>query len=118
MQQGLELGRVSHQDQLQGLVFSNGLQGRRHGDFRATIAAHGIDRENYGGHQSISSGYESGYLKGVPTSHSLVASFDNLLATVEAVRRHVVTTMNFTGSLVNRQCRCTQGIVRTTHATL
>jgi len=48
----------------------------------------------------------------------LVACFDYLLATVKAVRRYVVTTMNFTGGRISAQSSGAQSIVGTAHATL
>jgi len=41
----------------------------------------------------------------------LVASFYNLLTTIEAIGRHVVTTMNFAGGCISRERSGVQCVV-------
>jgi hypothetical protein len=106
MQQSLELAPDSNQNKTQGFVFFHRIQCSRNHDSGSAITTHGVNSDGDRFHRSsiwhwrVDAGDEL-----------LVAGLNYLLATVETVRRHMVTTMHFTGGGVSGQSSSAQGVV-------
>ncbi len=95
-----EKGRLADKDQMQRGAFSQTGQTGRNNAVGTEVPTHCIDRDDRSGQGLLVS-----------------ALVDHLATTVETVRGHVVTQVNFTGALFHGQSVRLESVMGTTHVT-